>query len=150
MPLPDEALQQLRAFRKSDLSRRGSDVGEVWAVPRHLIGYVIRAKSRPVLVAAVAGPPDARARALGIEGTSQPQRLPSPLCLTLSAGEAGVLMDTHFPFIPSRLQQFQVDTLVDECAFWGDLPEHRLPELDAAIAACRIVVLRRARGLSEP
>jgi hypothetical protein len=100
------------------------------------------------LVAAVVGPADARARALAIEGTSQPQKLAPPLCLTLMAGEAGVRVDTHFPFVPSRLQQLQVGTLVDECSFWGDLPEERLADLDAAIAASRIVVLRRARGLS--
>jgi mRNA-degrading endonuclease toxin of MazEF toxin-antitoxin module len=146
--LPDEALEKLRQLRKADLAKRGSDVGEVWQIPHYLVAYVVQAKSRPVLVAAVIGPNEERARALAIEGTSQPQKLAAPLCLTLLAGEAGVRIDTHFPFLPPRLQQLAVDTLVRECEFWGELSEDRLADLDAAIAASRIVVLRRARGLS--
>jgi hypothetical protein len=149
VPLPDEALEQLRAFRKSELRGRGSDVGEVWEIPHYLVAYLIQAKSRPVLVVAVVGPADLRARVLAVEGTSQPQRIDPVLCLTLAAGEAGVVVETHFPFVPSRVQQFQVDTLVDECAFWGELPADRRSDLEAAIKACRIVVLRRARGLPQ-
>jgi hypothetical protein len=146
--LPDEALEKLRELRKADLAKRGSEVGEVWEVPHYLIAYVAQAKNRPVLVAAVVGPTEERARVFAIEGTSQPQKLAPPLCLTLTAGEAGVKVDTHFPFLPRRLQQLQLDTLVDDCNFWGELSEDRLADLDAAIAASRIAVLRRARGLS--
>jgi len=47
------------------------------------------------------------------------------------------------------LQQLAIESLVSDCAFWGDLSEERLRDLEAAIAASRIVVLRRARGLTE-
>jgi hypothetical protein len=147
VPLPDEALEKLRAYRRADLSRRGSNVGEVWDVPHYLVAYVVQAKNRPCLVAAVLGPADARARAFAIEGTSRAQRHKPPLCLSLVAGEAGVRVDTHFRFVPSRLQQFRLETLVDACSFWGELAPGRLQDLEAAIAASRIVVLRRARGI---
>lgn len=147
MPLPDEALEKLREFRRNDLVRRGATVGEVWEVPRHLIAYVVQAKTRPVLVAAVIGPSQAPARAITIEGTSQAQKQGPPLCVTLLAGEAGVRVDTHFLFVTWKLQQFAIETLVSECSFWGELPKDRLAELDVAIAASSIVVLRRARGL---
>jgi hypothetical protein len=149
VPLPDEQLEKLRRLRLEQGSTATVDVGEVWEVPKGLVAFVVEGKNRPHLVAGLLGGGSAVSRAYAIEGTSQPQKQRPPLCLTLDAGEAGVRTETHFVFVPFRVRRFDVSTIVDDCMFWGRLSAERLQDLEAAIAASRIVVLRRSRRLPE-
>ena len=149
MPLPDDALEQLRKFRASSVGGdENVDVGEIWEVPSHLVWFVVEAKSRPHLVAATLGSSGRPTRAYAIEGTSRPQAHNAPLCLTLMPGEGGVVTQTHFVFVAFRLRPFDVAIVLSECSYWGTIAPDRLVDIEAAIAASRIVVLRRSRGLS--
>jgi hypothetical protein len=150
VPLPDEQLEKLRLLRlEHEPTAATVEIGEVWEVPKHLVAFVVEGKNRPHLVAALLGGGGEVVRAYAIEGTSQPQKQKPPLCLSLDAGEGGVRTETHFVFVPFRLRRFDVATIVGDCMFWGQLSPERLQDLEAAIAASRIVVLRRSRHLPE-
>jgi mRNA-degrading endonuclease toxin of MazEF toxin-antitoxin module len=107
--------------------------GEIFWLPGTVVVYRASDKPRPCLVAALDN-----ARAHLVPGTS---RIATGPAVVVEAGETDLLKQTEFDFSVSF--PLPLTDLVAMGRSAGALTTERLVEIDAAIAACNVVALKR-------
>lgn len=111
-------------------------VGHVWWLPKKYVRYRAPEKDRYCLLVALEGSPVARVHF--VAGTTKGATGPT---LAVTAGEVGTGEDTEFDF--DRSFAVEADAVIREGLWKGELPKVRLPEVEAKIAASRLVAVQR-------
>lgn len=135
MNLPPEALQQLRAAQQSLVQ-----IGDVWWLPEAAVPYP-GGKDRYCLVVALeqAGGGIGATRAHYVAGSSRSSR--GTTTVSAQAGVYGTGQDTYFRFWWSG--SMDLLSLTEEGIWKGRLEAARFVEIEKAIRACKLVVLKR-------
>jgi mRNA-degrading endonuclease toxin of MazEF toxin-antitoxin module len=133
--LPEEALKQLHAA-----TQRLIMVGDVWWLPQQYVRFFPSSKDRFCLVAGKETTTGGTPAVIHlIAGSTRPTT--SPTTIHVPAQEAGLNHDTYFKFQWSGTVSSSV--LASEGNWKGRLRADRVPEIEAAVKASRLVALKR-------
>jgi hypothetical protein len=133
MTLPEHALAQLRALQEQMLA-----VGDIWWMPETLAQYP-GGKDRFCLLVALERPPGGSGAVVHFVAGSRNRSKANTI--KVDSGSCGLKEDTYFRFW--REASIAGGTLVGSGKLRGSLPAARLPEIEAAIRASKLVELKR-------
>jgi mRNA-degrading endonuclease toxin of MazEF toxin-antitoxin module len=133
--LSEEALKRLH-----EMTQRLITVGDVWWLPRQHVGFFPSDKDRFCLVAGIETPTGGTPLVVHLIAGSTKSSTGTTTIYVVRQ-DCGLNQDTYFKFRWSGTVSSSV--LATEGDWKGRLPADRMPEIEAAIKASRLVALKR-------